>query len=109
MRRHAVVLAIGLLVAAGRTSPATAQEALTPRHCFESGPLRRCKTFWLTEFGGGLRFASNDLEARSSLFQWNLGFMRNVNNQAALGGSVFLTWSESNVRSYRGNDASSRP
>jgi hypothetical protein len=63
--------------------------------CFQSAALPRCEAFVLTEFGGGVRVASNRADSRASLFQWNLGAMKNVSRKAAVGGSAFFTWSES--------------
>ena len=78
------------------TTALPAQGAPARGLCFEPAPVSRCRAFLLTEFGGGVRLAGGgDEDRRGTLFQWNLGAMKNLGPRQALGGAAFFTWSES--------------
>jgi hypothetical protein len=94
---HAVPKALAVLCVLLPTlaGPGSAQQPAARTHCFESAPLPYCRNFLLTEFSGAVRVAANRDDARGTLFDWKLGAMRNAGARTALGGAVFLTWSES--------------
>src|SRR5690242_6625913 len=62
----------------------------TPRGmCFRARPLTDCRAFWLTEFGLAARLGS--ASSPDALLTMELGAMRNVGAQSALGGSLYLS------------------
>ena len=75
--------------------PTAAQSPAPRKVCYQAAPLSRCSLSLVTEFGGGLRLAASQPDSRSSLFQWNLGAVKNVAPGAGIGAAAFFTWSES--------------
>jgi hypothetical protein len=59
--------------------------------CFESQPLPRCRGFWVTEFGGGVRVSPTVPGSWRGLISWELGGMRNLSRKVAVGGTGFWT------------------
>jgi hypothetical protein len=93
------VLTLGALVAAPglAQAPADPLEPAPGKFCFRGRPAPACTGFTITEFGGALGL--NDEDGFSSTWPyvdrqivfWELGLMRNLGAQSALGGTVLLT------------------
>ena len=88
-RRTSVVVPLVALSLA--IAPARAQEPSPPAapvtakaRCFHPEPLERCRTFAITEFGGGSRAGTE----QSVFIFWDYGFMRNRSASSAVGGSL---------------------
>ena len=95
MRELCTSASVLLLLALTPAGVLAAQGREHRKLCFQSAPLPRCGTSWVTEFGGGVLLSSNRSEAPATLFQWNLGAVKNLNPSAGIGGAAFFTWSES--------------
>jgi len=80
-RRWSSMVASILLAGTIGPSPAQAQT------CFRGRPLPTCGSFWITEAGYGRR----PQEGGEHHFSWELGGMRNLNEESAVGATVYLT------------------
>lgn len=83
-----------VLIQLAQSATLTAQPGPPKGLCFQSAPRPRCSAFLLTEFGAGVRLAADQNDSRATLFEWNLGAIKNVNPRIGIGGSGFFTWSE---------------
>ncbi len=88
--RRSVVAAIGPVLIAGssQAQPAPA-DSPSVALCFRGRPLPTCRSFLLTEFGGGFRLRYGPYRYTAPLFSYEVGWVRNLDRQWAFGGSAF--------------------
>lgn len=64
--------------------------------CFRGKPISQCNSFLITELGGYYKLNRNDRAPKGSqyLIAWELGWMKNLNEDYALGGTLLIEGNE---------------